>query len=150
MYFLRKHNPDPYSSIILPSKSAMNFWYSFSFGKAANKVSLTLHPDVQSRCGFLACVHAHSLSCLTLCNPTDCSPPGSTVHGIFQARIAEWVAISYSRGSSWPRDWIRISCPADSLPLSHQGSPEHFLTDILSLMVSQLWRWWKIKNQILA
>ena len=43
-------------------------------------------------------------SCLTLCDPMDCSPPGSSVHGILQARILEWVAISFSRGSSQPRD----------------------------------------------
>ena len=43
-------------------------------------------------------------SCLTLCNPMDCSPQDSTVHGISQARILEWVAISFSRGSSQPRD----------------------------------------------
>ena len=43
-------------------------------------------------------------SCLTLCNPTDCSLPGSSVHGVFQARILEWVAVSHSRGSSLPRD----------------------------------------------
>ena len=41
--------------------------------------------------------------CLNLCNPMDCSLPGSSVHGIFQARILEWVAISISRGSSQPR-----------------------------------------------
>ena len=41
---------------------------------------------------------------LTLCDPTDCSPPGSSVHGTFQARVLEWVAISFSRGSSRPRD----------------------------------------------
>ena len=39
----------------------------------------------------------------------DCSPPGSLVHGIFQARVLEWVAISFSRGSSQPRDWTQIS-----------------------------------------
>ena len=39
-------------------------------------------------------------SCPTLCNPMDCSLPGSSVHGIFQARVLEWVAISFSRGSS--------------------------------------------------
>ena len=44
------------------------------------------------------------------CNPMDCSLPGSSVHGIFQARILEWVAISFSMGSSWPRDWSHISC----------------------------------------
>ena len=43
-------------------------------------------------------------SCLTLCDPMDCSLLGSSVHGILQARILEWVAISYSRGSSQPRD----------------------------------------------
>ena len=45
-----------------------------------------------------------ALSCLTLCDPMDYSPPGSSVHGILRARILEWVAISFSRGSSWPRD----------------------------------------------
>ena len=43
-------------------------------------------------------------SCPTLCDPMDYSPPGSSVHGILQARILEWVAISSSRGSSQPRD----------------------------------------------
>ena len=42
-------------------------------------------------------------SCLTLCDPMECSLPGSSVHGIFQARVLEWVAISFSRGSSQPR-----------------------------------------------
>ena len=48
--------------------------------------------------------------CMTLCDPMDCSLPGSSIHGIFQARILEWVAISFSRRSSWPRDWTRVSC----------------------------------------
>ena len=48
-------------------------------------------------------------SCPTLCDPVDCSPPGSSVHGILQARILEWVAISFSRGSSWPRDGSQVS-----------------------------------------
>ena len=42
--------------------------------------------------------------CLTLCDPMECSPPGSFLHGILQARIQGWVAISFSRGSSQPRD----------------------------------------------
>ena len=49
-------------------------------------------------------------SCLTLCDPMDCSLPDSSIHGIFQARILERVAISFSRKSSRPRDWTRISC----------------------------------------
>jgi len=51
-------------------------------------------------------------SCPTLCNPMDCSPPGSSVHGIVQARVLEWIAISFSRGSSWPRDRTQVSCIA--------------------------------------
>ena len=51
-------------------------------------------------------------SCLTLCDPVDCSRPSSSVHGVLQARILEWVAISFSRGSSQPRDQIRVSCIA--------------------------------------
>ena len=49
-------------------------------------------------------------SCPTLCDPMDCSPSGSTVHGIFQAIMLEWVAISFSRGSSWPRNRTHNSC----------------------------------------
>ena len=50
-----------------------------------------------------------SQSCPTLCDPVDCSPPSSSVHGILQARVLEWVAISFSRGSSRPRDWTQVS-----------------------------------------
>ena len=49
-------------------------------------------------------------SCLTLCNPVDCSPLGLSVHGILQARIMEWAAMHSSRGSSQPRDWTYVSC----------------------------------------
>ena len=48
--------------------------------------------------------------CPILCHPMDCSPPGPSVHGIFQARKLEWVTISFSRGSSWSRDWTWVSC----------------------------------------
>ena len=68
-------------------------------------------------------------SCLTLCDPRDCSPPGSSVHGILQARILEWVAISSFRGSSWPRD--QTTClmhwQAGSLPLAPPRKPQHAL-----------------------
>ena len=50
--------------------------------------------------------------CSTLCDPMDCSPPGSSVHGILQTRILEWVAIPFSQGSSRPRNWKRVSCIA--------------------------------------
>ena len=48
-------------------------------------------------------------SCLTLCDTMDCSPPDSSIHGIFQARVLEWLAISFSRGSSRPRDRTQVS-----------------------------------------
>ena len=48
-------------------------------------------------------MYSFALSCLRLCDPVDCSPPGSSVHGIFQTRVPEQVAISYSRESSQPR-----------------------------------------------
>ena len=50
---------------------------------------------------------AHSWQ--TLCDPVDCSLPGSSLHGILQARVLEWVAISFSRGSSQPRDQTQVS-----------------------------------------
>ena len=63
-------------------------------------------------CLEIMCVRACSVAqpCPTLCDLTDCSPPGSPLHGISQARILEWVAISSSKGYSRPRDWTRVSC----------------------------------------
>ena len=61
-------------------------------------------------CGGQRKLVAHS--CLTLCDPMDCSLPGSSVCGILQARVLEWVAISFSRGSSQSRNWTQISCIA--------------------------------------
>ena len=67
-------------------------------------------------------------SCPTLCGPIDCSPPGSSVLGILQARILEWGAISYSRRSSGSSDGNSLLCllhwQADSLPLAPPGKPE--------------------------
>ena len=75
----------------------------FSFESISSSVFSFLH----------TCMHAKLLqSCQTLHKPMDHSPPGSSVHGILQARILEWVAIPSSRGSSWPRNWtsIYVSC----------------------------------------
>ena len=76
------------------------------------------------------CVCSVNQSCLTLCNPMDCSPPGFSVHGIFQARILEQVAISSSRGI-FPTQELNphlLHWQADSLPLSHLGIPVNGLT----------------------
>ena len=76
------------------------------------------------------CMQAKSLQLgSTLCDPVDCSPPGSSVHGILQARRLEWVVTPSSRGSSRPRDWIHISyifCTGrweEPRSLSLQGDP---------------------------
>ena len=64
--------------------------------------------------------------CPTLCDPMDCSLQGYSVHWIFQTRVLEWVAISFSRGSSQPRDQTQVSCIAGRQTLyhlGHQGSP---------------------------
>ena len=87
------------------------------------------------RCCFVMCsspmmtshgkVKVKSLSHVRLCNPMDCSLPGSSVHGIFQARILEWVTISVSRSSSRLMDWTAVlpHCRQTLYHLSHQGSP---------------------------
>ena len=67
------------------------------------------------------------LSCSVLSNswdPMDCSPPGSSVHRILQVRILEWVAISFSKGSSWPRGWTQVSCIAGRFFLTNWATRE--------------------------
>ena len=54
-------------------------------------------------------------SCLTLCDPMDCSLPGSTVHGLLKARLLEWVAMPFCRRWSWSMDWTQLSCMAGRL-----------------------------------
>ena len=66
-------------------------------------------PSLENKAYHMMCVCEVAQSCPTLCDSMDCSPSGSSVHGILQARILEWVAISFSRASSWPRDWTRVS-----------------------------------------
>ena len=80
-------------------------------------------------------------SCLTLWDPVDCSPPGSSLHWIFQARILEWVAIPYSTGSSWPRDWTRVSCLAGGFFITepHEKSLLEILLDLKGEMCLSCW-----------
>ena len=71
-----------------------------------------------------ACVCAKSLqSCLTLCNPVDCSPPGSSVHGILHAGILEWVAISFSLCSSNNNQYYLFACVLSHLVVSNSLVP---------------------------
>ena len=79
-----------------------------------------------------ACCCLVTQSCPTLCNPMDCSPPGSSVHEISQTRILEWVAIPFSTGSTQPRDWTRVSCIGRWI-LYHWATREALLKCLLSL-----------------
>ena len=92
----------------------------------------TIDLTIQTFVGKVMSLLFNTLS--RFCNRMDCSPLGSSVHGILQAKILEWAAIHFSRGSSWPRDQICISCIADRFlfyfnfyHLSHQGSPVRLL-----------------------
>ena len=86
-------------------------WWATVHGVAKNQTRLTF--------SFFFCLKLSSWYqysevlvaqlCLTLCDPMNCSPPGSSIHGILQARTLKWVAIPFSRGSSWPRDQTWVS-----------------------------------------
>ena len=99
---------------------------------------------------FCVCVCSVMQSCLTVCDPMVCGPPDSSVYGIFQARILEWVAISYSRGSSPPRDQTCISCISciGRQILYHWASWEAslgFINQIFQILYSwttQVWSTW--------
>ena len=85
------------------------------------------HRAVGLQC-MRVCSVAESCPTLWPYDPMECNSPGSSVHGISQARILQWVTIPSFRGSSWPRGWTQVSCvscicfQADSLPPSHLGS----------------------------
>ena len=86
-------------------------------------------------------------SCLTLCDPMDCSPPRSSVRGVLQARILEWVAISFCKGSSRLRDWTWISCTADRCLSSDQQGwrnhmKHHFLVSFNNF--TSYSKWWNV------
>ena len=95
------------------------------------------HSDIQTEhlSGIPFCFNFHTFmlvlvtqSCPTLCDPMDCNPPGSSVYEILQARILEWVAIPFSRGSSQPRDWTQVSCTAGRFFTNWATSEAHIHT----------------------
>ena len=75
--------------------------------------------SIECKVNVVVCLVAKSSP--TLCDPLDCSLPGSSVHGISQARILEWVGISFSRGSSWLRDWTHIFCIGRQIPYCREA-----------------------------
>ena len=89
--------------------------------KASNNNHSNVHSSIITVASVLVLV---AQSCLTLCNLMDCSPRWNSVCGVLQARILEWVAIPFSRVSSWPRDWTQVSClQADALLSVPLGKP---------------------------
>ena len=73
------------------------------------KYLIKVSGEIVLRIWFLSYNMCVSRSVMSDCDPMDCSPPGSSVHGILQAKILGWVAILFSRGVSWPKDRIRVS-----------------------------------------
>ena len=93
----------------------------------------------RNTCILVNCSIVQLLSCVLLFrNPMDCSPPGSSVHGISQARILEWMAISFSRESAWARDWTHISCIAGRFFTAEEPSLLRYST---FLIVHSSWTW---------
>ena len=88
---------------------------SGQYSLVSGKMEIWLSTEYSARSKLLVSGNASesesevAQSCLTLFDPMDCSLPCSCIHGIFQARVLEWVAISFYRGSSRPRDYTRIS-----------------------------------------
>ena len=81
----------------------------------------------------------------SLATPWTVSPPGSSVHGISQARILEWVAIFFSRGSSWPRDWTLVSCLEGEF--FYHWAIREALTSLTLLEIKKYWGFNKEKEK---
>ena len=108
------HPSAPAPSILYPASNLdwrfVSYMILYVFRCHSPKSSLLMKENVNV--DYIVICHCHLVAklCLTLCDLMDCSPPGSSVHGISQAKILEWVAISISRGSSWPRDRTHVFC----------------------------------------
>ena len=119
-------------------------------GKIFSQSNFTKNEDSQRTKYTYCCLVAKSYP--TLCTPMDCSPPGSTVHGILQARLPEWVVISSSRASSQPRDQTHIFCIGRwilFLPLSNLEAPLYIVlvpNDLCSFTTTHgiLWHYHRI------
>ena len=112
--------------------------YNLVLVSAVKQSESVIHIDIH------ICICAQLLGHVWLCDFMDCSPPGSSVYGIFQARILEWVAIFSSRGF-FPTQGLNLyllHCQARSLPLSHQGSPQYVYIYMLLLLPSHFSSVW--------
>ena len=107
------------NSLLLPSFTFQPYHYPFPILLLKGSTENNKKKQKEPQCSYLGiglnidCVRVCvCYSCLTLCDPMDCSPPGSSFYGILQAWILEWVAMPFSRGSSPLRDWTYVSCIA--------------------------------------
>ena len=112
----------PYTESVFTSVSYFHLWYivPFFFKKAASTVRVPCVKEKKKRVVcvkfsgidqfYMACFVFIAQSCLPLCNPMNYSLPGSSAYGILQARILEWVTISFPRGFSQSKDQTRVSC----------------------------------------
>ena len=108
--FLASSVPLIYICILLPILHSL---YYSSFMVNHKLIYIYIYVSAYIQCIIYIIVNNEvTQSCLSLCDPIDCSLPGSSVHGVFKARILEWVAISFSRGSSRPRNRTQVSCIA--------------------------------------
>ena len=129
-----------------------NVWGFFRYIKFDLMVMLCF---VHSESVFMTFESKVTQLCSTLCNPMDCSLLGSSVHGIFQARILEWIAISFSRGSFQLRDLTQISCFASRL-LTIWATREPMLIWNLKNNLFSIsycgqrseWAWWHVPKTI--
>ena len=82
----------------------LTYWFIYSFSSPSSLWAPGGWQETLPEPNISYCCCLVTKSCPSLCDPKDCSPLGSSVHGILQARILEWVAVHFSRGSSWPRN----------------------------------------------
>ena len=114
---------------LIPSQSSQIFDIGIQDLKTAFTEIFKQHKERGKRLKWEVCLHTKLFQkCSTLCDPMDCNRPGSSVHGILQARILEWVPMPSSRGSSWSRSRTHVSClcklQAYFLLLSYRESPK--------------------------
>ena len=114
-----------YDWLIFASEYSSKLWMLIGFLLLLlffKHVYSALYTPVKSKVKLLV-----TRSCLTVCSPMDCGPPGCSVHEISQARMLEWVAIFFSSGSSQPRNWTRISWNAGNCLLSESSGKPHYI-----------------------
>ena len=114
-------------AIFLASCSMVGvYWPALSTHLVGNPTQVFTLVICFTGCSYPCCNCLVAQLCPTLCDPVNCSPPDSSVHGISLARALKWVAISFFQGSSWPRDWTRVSCIDRQILYHwhHLGSPQ--------------------------